>query len=587
MRRIVSFLLVIVGLASASCESPPGKCTASWLQWGRDSMHSGQVCEVGQTLTRTIDHVTYDPFVAVEQADASGDLLAHYQVPLVVGGDVYMEYKGGTYTPCTPAMPPDMPYEVCPPYQWNSETWGEKAFAWSSNGKLVEKWMFDTDWKPEPMQGNFEPMFQPVITGDTLWLPGGGGSVYMVDRKTGKQKKRVQPFGQTIDPDTYVAGALAADAGGNVYYSALKLNHDKPWSSDALGWLVAVAPDGSYRTVSYTTLVPGAPKASDQCERNFYYLSPPVDFPWPPIDPATGGLIPVPTGPCGSQRPTINAAPAIGPDGTIFVVSRAHRSARYGYVVAVSPELKPLWQTSLRGILNDGCGVLVPSDGDPMDRPYDCTPGAKKGVDPLTGNQPAALADDASSSSPVALPDGGVLYGALTGYNGSRGHLIKFDQSGKPGPTYDFGWDSTPALWQHDGTYSIVIKDNHYGTDSNGVDLGPYYITQLDAELNVEWKFKSTNTMSCDRDPSNNLISCVPDHPNGFEWCINAPVVDKDGTVFVNSEDGNIYSIAQGGHEKQHLFLDMSVGAAYTPLAIDENGLIYTLNDGNLTVTGR
>jgi hypothetical protein len=31
---------------------------------------------------------------------------------------------------------------------------------------------------------------------------------------------------------------------------------------------------------------------------------------------------------------------------------------------------------------------------------------------------------------------------------------------------FDFGWDSTPAVFSHDGTYSIVIKDNHYDEES-------------------------------------------------------------------------------------------------------------------------
>src|SRR5206468_12029728 len=75
----------------------------------------------------------------------------------------------------------------------------------------------------------------------------------------------------------------------------------------------------------------------------------------------------VPTGPCGTQRPGINVAPAIAPDGTIYTVSRAHFRTRYGYVIAVNPDLTPKWAGSLRGHLSDGCNdgtqfsVLPPS----------------------------------------------------------------------------------------------------------------------------------------------------------------------------------------------------------------------------------
>src|SRR4029077_14283877 len=103
-------------------------------------------------------------------------------------------------------------------------------------------------------------------------------------------------------------------------------------------------------------------------------------------------------------------------------------------------------------------------------------------------------------------PGGGVLYGSYTLYNGDRGHLLKFDASGTPAGSYDFGWDYTPALWQHDGTYSIVVKDNHYNYDPvNMVNLGPYYITQLDAKMNVEWHYQSTNTKSCRSDSNHTL----------------------------------------------------------------------------------
>jgi hypothetical protein len=56
--------------------------------------------------------------------------------------------------------------------------------------------------------------------------------------------------------------------------------------------------------------------------------------------------------------------------------------------------------------------------------------------------------------------------------------------------------------------------------------------------------------------------------------------------VYANSEDGNLYAIGQGGILKQNIFLDLALGAAYTPLAIASDGKIYTENKGTLFVIG-
>jgi hypothetical protein len=56
--------------------------------------------------------------------------------------------------------------------------------------------------------------------------------------------------------------------------------------------------------------------------------------------------------------------------------------------------------------------------------------------------------------------------------------------------------------------------------------------------------------------------------------------------VYANSEDGYIYAIAQGGASVQRIFQEQTVGAAYTPLAIDSLGRILTMNNGTLTVIG-
>ena len=559
----------------------PTEACSSWQQWGQSSNHSGQVCVAGQMPAKILATINVDPFGG-QETGSDGDLRVHYQVPLVVDDDVYVLQKSGSYT--APCPEPDAGAEAgC--YSWNSQTWSESYYSWSG-GKLAHNWTFTSDWKPAPSElASSEQLFQPAIAGAFLYLPGLGGSVHKLDRKSGEELGQLSPFGfGALDPDTYVSGPLVADAAGNIFYNVIKLDHFQPVYQDASAWLVKIEPGERVSSTPYSAIVTGAPTGIS-CHGTFYSAVPTPALPWPPPNDASGNPVVAPLIACGSQRPGLNVAPAIGKDGTVFTVSRAHFDSQDSFIVAVNgADLSPKWTTSLRGILNDGCGVTIPSDGDAMNAPYDCRPGTAKGVDIETNLPPAGRVIDESSSSPVALPDGGVLYGAFTVYNDYRGHVMKFDATGKSIGTYDFGWDYTPAVFSHDGTYSLVVKDNHYLFDQNGVPQGPYYVTQLDKDLNLEWHFQSTNTKSCKT--INGVVSCVADHPHGFEWCINAPAVDDTGTVFAGGEDGVVYAIGQGGVLKGSLFIGMSLGASYTPLAIDHLGRLYSQNDGMMQVLG-
>jgi outer membrane protein assembly factor BamB len=555
-----------------------GRC--EWRQWGQSFAHDGQVCAAGQEPLRELAHVTIDPFVAQEQAEVGGSLVVHYQVPLLDRrGYVFVLQKAGTYVSCDP--PGSGTPAPCGWNAWGTQVWTEAAFRWRQ-GRLVQQWSFASDWKPVPgrLVSAWEPMFQPALSAKFVYVPGAGGTIYKLDKRKGRVEARINPFGTTIDPNTYVAGGLTIDASGNVYYNVLRLDPSFPVVGDAEGWLVKVSRRDDVSMVAYRDLIPGAPAADDLCFLTFSALTPPPPSPLPPPPNPDGSPALPPRARCSSQRPALNVTPAVGPDGTIFTVSRAHRLGSYAYVVALTPDLQLKWATSLRDLLHDGCGVLVPYDTSGVG--VGCRPGATLGVDPFTNLPPAGNANDLASSSPIALPDGGVVYGVFTNINGSRGHLMKLDASGGFVGAYDFGWDTTPAIHAHDGTYSIVIKDNHYATD------GPFFITQLDADLNVEWQFAHTNTETCERLPDG-TVSCFDDgeHPNGFEWCINAPAVDRDGTVYATSEDGNFYAIGQGGTETARVFLDRTLGAAYTPLAIDPEGRIYAMNNGELSVLGR
>ncbi len=299
----------------------------------------------------------------------------------------------------------------------------------------------------------------------------------------------------------------------------------------------------------------------------------------------------------------LNIAPAVAPDGTIYSVTRAHFNERYGFLVAVNPDLTKKWAASLRDRLNDGCGVPVSAGGilPPNGAPGGCRVGAKLGVDPATNRPGAGRVLDSASSSPVIMPDGSIIYGAYTRYNYAQGHLMQFTAGGQYVRAFGFGWDETPAIYMHGGTWSVVIKNNHYGdlgsycsddnicppnrTATNPASPTEFFVSQLDSNLNLEWSYKSTNTQSCSRN-SDGSLKCVSDHPDGFEWCVNAPLVDGNGVVYAASEDGGLYAINQGGTLKQKIFLQLSLGAAYTPTSMGSDGKLYTQNAGHLFVVG-
>src|SRR5262249_37448059 len=95
-----------------------------------------------------------------------------------------------------------------------------------------------------------------------------------------------------------------------------------------------------------------------------------------------------------------------------------------------------------------------------------------------------------------------------------------------------------------------------------------------------------TNTQNCARMNPRQTV-CVDDHPEGFEWCVNQPAVDAAGTLFLNSEDGTLYAFDASGAVVGQIFLDTALGAAYTPIALGPDGIVYTQNNGRLFAVGR
>jgi len=560
--RSIAAVLVSFLLAS------PAVAQQTWNQWAGGPQHTGSLDVTGQRFVTELANIVVDPFVPIARAETGGSLLVHYQTPLSDGRDVFMEVKTGTYSNFR---------------AWETQTWNVRKFQWE-DGQLVARWTAESDWNPVPSGGpRFEPVFHAALTKKFVYMAGAGGTILEVHRGTGAITRRLGQFTASIDPRTYVTSPITVDANGNLYYNVLRVAAENPWTTDlSEAWLVKIASDGTASRASYAALVANAPAATDMCLDQF----PSSLLPWPPSPDAVPGSVT-----CGSQRAGINVAPAVGSDGTIYTVSRAHLSSRWGWIVAVNPDLTRKWSTSLRNRFYDGCNVLLPPNG----TPGGCRAGATTGVDPADNQPGSGAVNDNSTSSPVIAPDGTIFYGAYSRYNYSQGHMMRFSASGEYLNGYPFGWDVTPALWQHDGTFSLITKENRYvgagsycgGCPPNRIPSAPdgYYITQLNPDLQVEWQFKATNTVSCSRN-EDGTIDCVDDHPETFEWCVNSVAVDRRGVVYVNSEDGHLYAIDQGGTQRERIFLQLALGAAYTPLSLGADGKIYTQNAGHLFVVG-
>jgi len=112
LRKLCITVFMFVSLTGAEAQS-------WWPQWALNSQHTGQVGVAGQPLNEIFTSIAYDPLVPAEMAANQNSLLAHYQVPLIDGSRVFMEFKGGTYNK----------------NRYSTEIWGENAFQWV-NGQL-------------------------------------------------------------------------------------------------------------------------------------------------------------------------------------------------------------------------------------------------------------------------------------------------------------------------------------------------------------------------------------------------------------------------------------------------------------------
>ena len=165
-----------------------------WSQWGRNAQHTGMVNIPAQPLNEKLADIVYDPFVKQETTEVFGALAVHYQSTLIDGNSFFMLLKSGKYLSCNPVGNWQNGAH-CGPNAWDKEDWNVVRYDWK-HGKAVSTWTFPTDRKPEPNASNYsmgllglqgeEPVFHPALAHGHLYVPGAGGTLWKVDRHSGK-----------------------------------------------------------------------------------------------------------------------------------------------------------------------------------------------------------------------------------------------------------------------------------------------------------------------------------------------------------------------------------------------------------------
>src|SRR2546429_7601128 len=399
-----------VGPSEAGPVSPP-------LTDPHYSRHWNLAAATAQRERIPLAEVIEDPFVDLELTANGGELPIHYQRRIVEHDWVYVEAKSGSMKP-----------------GWTGFVWGEQGWLWGPHG-LTRRWEFTTDWQPPPdgsSLNGWEPLFQPAVLGQYLLVPGHNGSVIALDRETGKIVRRIQPVAPGAG-ETFVTAPITSGGHDNAYYNIVKLDTANPWGKGSVltnlrsgGWLVRIGPTLEVMLRAYDDVLDYT--RHEKCPMGFSSAD---RRPWPPAVRAVSAQVD-----CGPQRPAINTAPAVAPDGSVVTVSRG--AGAYGgkrsYVIELASDLRPRWSTPLAGVVSDGCGASIP-DGAGL---FGCRQGARRGVDPETNLLPAVEVADDSTSSPVITPGGEGLYGGQTKYNDERGHLVKLDTRGPGAGSYDY-----------------------------------------------------------------------------------------------------------------------------------------------------
>lgn len=494
-----------------------------------------------------VTSVETDPFWQLEREgfEAYGYGLADLTrtaSPIVADGVVYAHGRGGTYVDCATADPAD----DCGPAFWDTIVHQVRAYAGGIGSPL---WTHDSSWKPQPgiygLAGGFEPLFQFALSGDRIFVPSSNGRVEIISRATGATiTTSASPLdGGAGDSDTYVTSPITVAPDGAGWYTVMALSTSSAVQTRD-SWVVRMDATGAITSRSFGSIVTQPMNCIWSYDYTTYLPIPYVTpLPWPPA----GGVI-GPTFGCGPTIPATNAAPAIAVDGaSVIVLARASRSD-YAWLVRLDEgDMSTMQQISLRDLLNDDCGVATPSTAT-TPTANACRVGTALGVDRTTGVRPGARAVHTSTSSPVALHDGGIAIGTYSPYRNEQGHLLRFGSDGAFMWASSFGWLVNPLEVERAGvggpSYELVVDHSIY-------DDGPFWMQGIDSLTGARnWSysegFAGAGTQ-CLAKPGGKT-TCLPVAGGGsYDFVVRRPARDAAGNIWTITSGGDVQQLSPSG----------------------------------------
>ncbi|HEY0369387.1 MAG TPA: hypothetical protein VGC85_07305 [Chthoniobacterales bacterium] len=395
------------------------------------------------------------------------------------------------------------------------------------------KWVGPSDYSLPPH--NWVPSYGIALTPkNRVYYPGAGGSVYFRDSPdapsgSGGQLVFYGADEYAINPATFnqnvkINTPITSDRYGNIFFGFIVLGSNP---ANLVSGIARIGEDGS------GTWIFARAAANDSSIHHVVY----------------------------------GCAPALSNDQKTMYVAVSYGSYSGGYLLALdSRTLAPLARVRLRDSLNPGNDAVLSDDG---------------------------------SAAPTIGPDGDVYYGVLENYldsNHLRGYLLHFDatlsQSKIPG---SFGWDDTASIvpasavpsYNGSSSYLVLTKYNNY------VEHGGDGVSKLAILDPNDTQTNPINGATVMKEVIT-IVSPTPDdqgsgYPNAVrEWCINSAVVDvTTKSALASCEDGHLYRWDFTTNTlTDNVELTNGLGEAYTPTVVGVDGIVYSIANGTLFVTG-
>jgi hypothetical protein len=483
-------LLVAQGGNTVSCD---------YTQAFGNAQHTGATCSPVNGM-RLVASVVQDDH-AIDAADQMGFYADHAGAPLTGGDLVIVPVKTG-FTSI---------------FDQTTSSYSVQALRWfpsadDPSAVLTPIWTASSTWRPvDALLGKtglgtftngYVMGFYPALStsSDSLYMPGISGQLIRVSLTTGVVTTTVDPLlGTSLSKDSRTAtvSGLTVDDAGNVYYTvtAFHATSNSNGAQPRGSWLVRVRPDNTSTITPWSSIASpsvGVPSATSLCPREFGIGG---------TKPPTSSATPPPMFGCGAQRPAFNSPVTIDPaNGRLLVYTLANNAPNAAFIVEVNPAtMTPTRALDTQGHILNGCGVRLDIN---LPECQVITDGGAThiGFDPLI-NLPTPLeGQDLVDSAITVAPNGDrTICGYDSGFSfggdyDARGACVSFTRAGAFQSTnLDFGWEVTPSVWPHDGTFSYIQDRNFYShvfEDGTGIATARYSPTgQTEAvgDINIDF----------------------------------------------------------------------------------------------------